>query len=373
MRMLENYDLSFCEYFIGKDLSNDLDTLTGVLSRRALTDYISALIANGKKFSLFLMDVDNFKNVNDTYGHLVGDAVLAQVANAIVEISKNVGVVGRYGGDEFVMVCENVTDYEEVWGYGNKLTHMHTGGVEDYGLPDLGITLTVGISRHPIDASDLNGIINVADKALYRGKTKGRHCFIIYLPEKHASISLKGERDKKQMLMQLSMGIFNSLTACGEDISTAISTVFKSLVAYYMFDHICIETKKRMNHSVIFPLSVQKRFKHVTYSLIDDFVGNMGYANVNRFSELNPKTYGAIMSECKKQGVISSLYCKITAYGKEYGYIRVDTANTARVWQNEEMSMVIVAARAIGLLLHYQGKTLDDLPLAVPMEVTLKD
>lgn len=371
--MLDGYDLSFNEYFKTRDLSNDIDELTGVLNRRAIMEYVSALIEKGTKFSFFIMDVDNFKNVNDTYGHLIGDAVLSQTAAAIVNVCGDKGVVGRYGGDEFVVVYENITDYEEVWSCGNKMTHMHIGSIEEYGLLNLGITLTVGISRFPIDSGDANGLLSVADKALYRGKSKGRHCFIIYLPEKHASISLKEERDKKLMLMQLSSGVFNSLTACGEDISTAITTLFKSLVAYYMFDHMCIESKKRINHSVIFPLSVQKRFKHIPYELIDEFVGNMDYANINNVQELNEKTYSPLITACGKQGVISSLYCKITAYGKEYGYIRVDTANTARIWQNQEMSMVIVAARAIGLLLHYQGKTLEDLPLAVPMEVTLKD
>lgn len=62
------------------------------------------------------------------------------------------------------------------------------------------------------------------------------------------------------------------------------------------------------------------------------------------------------------------LFCGISAYGKDFGFVRADTANTAMIWQNGEMSMGIVAAKAIALLLHYKGKTLEDLPLIAPVE-----
>ncbi len=364
-----SYDLSYHPYFRGRDLSGSIDMLTGVLNRRGIMEYVDWLIGQGRHFSFFLIDIDNFKNVNDTYGHIVGDTVISQTAQSFVTAIGKEGVVGRYGGDEFVIIFEDVTEYQDVWIRGSKLTHLRMGGIEDYGIPNLSVTVTIGIARFPIDAQTAEGIINTADKSLYRGKTKGRHCFIIYLPEKHANISLRGDRDKKQKLMQLSLGIFNSLTACGEDVATAISTVFKSFVSYYMFDHICLETHVKLNHSVLFPLSVQKRFKHIPYEMIDRLVSNAGYVNLNDVTELNEQCYSSIIEECKKQGIMSTLYCRISAYGHDYGFIRVDTTNTARIWQNEEMSIVIVAAKAIGLLLYYQGKELEDLPLVAPIEV----
>ncbi|MGN1104444.1 MAG: GGDEF domain-containing protein [Candidatus Coproplasma sp.] len=365
---MENYDLSYNEYFKDKDVINNTDPLTGVLDRRAIFGYVEWLISQGKQFSLFLIDIDNFKNVNDSYGHIVGDIVISQTAQTFVKASGTSGVVGRYGGDEFVIVYENLCDYQDVWRCANHLTHMPMVDMDDYGLPNFSITVTVGISRFPLNSDNLEDIIKFADIALYRGKTKGRHCFIIYLPEKHANISLQGDSEKRQNLMQLCGVIYNSLTAGGEDIPLAISTVFKSLVAYYMFDHICLETPQRLNHSVIFPLSRNKRFKHIEYNLLNELVDTAGYANINDVQELNKANFTPIINECAKQGVRSAFYCKISAYGKDYGFIRVDTTSTARIWQNEEMSMIIVAARAIGLLLHYQGKTLTDLPIVAPIE-----
>jgi len=366
--MENEYDLSHVEYFKGKDLSLCCDSLTGVLNRETVKRYVNWLINKNSHFSFFLIDIDNFKNVNDTYGHIVGDTVLAQTAAGFVNVCDKEGVVGRFGGDEFIVVFEDVTEYQDVWNHGSKLSHMHMGGIDDYGIPNLAITVSVGIARFPIDAQSYDGIFGIADKALYRAKSKGRHCFIIYLPEKHAHISLQGDRDKKQKLMQLSLGIFNSLTACGEDISTAISTVFKSFVAYYMFDHICLETHKKINHSVVFPLAEQKVFKHIPYELLDKLVNVAGYAGLNDITELNGQSYADVIGVCKKQKIRSSLYCRISVYGIDYGFIRVDTTNTARIWQNEEISMVIVAAKAIGLLLYYQHKTLEELPQVAPIE-----
>lgn len=365
--MGNEYSLSQFEYFKDRDLSHSLDSLTGILNRESLYQYLNWLIERDKPFSFFLVDIDNFKNVNDTYGHLVGDIVISQMAAYFVKMSGARGVVARYGGDEFIMVFEGVSEYNDVWKIGHEI-NMRIGGIVFEGIPNLAITVSMGIARFPLDADSTQKLMEVADKALYRAKMKGRNCFIIYLPEKHANISLKKERDKQQTQMQLCYTLFGNLTACGEDISQAVNSVFKSFISYYMFDHICLETKKNMNHSVVFTLSVQKHFKHIPMELIDSLINSAGYVSLNNALSLNEDTYGAILREYEEQNIKSVLYCKISAYGEDYGYIRVDTSNTVRIWQNNEIALVMTAANVLGMLLHYQKKTLEDLPVVVPTE-----
>ena len=78
--MGHEYSLRQFEYFKDIDLSHSFDSLTGILNREALVKYINWLIEKNRPFSFFLVDIDNFKNVNDTYGHLVGDIVISQMA-----------------------------------------------------------------------------------------------------------------------------------------------------------------------------------------------------------------------------------------------------------------------------------------------------
>lgn len=350
------------------DLSHSFDNLTGLLNRETMIGYVNWLIENQHRFSFFLVDIDNFKNVNDTFGHSVGDVVLAQMAHYLVDMAGDKGIVSRFGGDEFIIILDGVSEYKDVWRYGHDID-MNTGGIEFEGIPNLAITVSTGIARYPLNAKDYAELLEVADKALYRAKMKGRNCFIIYLPEKHAGISLKKERDKKLTPMQQCFNIFSSLTACGEDISLAVSTAFKSFISNYMFDHICLETHEDISHSVVFTLSQRKKFSHIDYKLIESTVNAAGYMSINQTTHLNNDSYADIIKEFKKQHISSTLYCKIAAYGKDYGFIRVDTVSTARIWQNAEIAMIMFAANAIGLLLHYQHTTLEELPKVPPLEV----
>ncbi|MDE6557824.1 MAG: GGDEF domain-containing protein [Clostridia bacterium] len=365
--MDKKYSLKHFEYFKDYDLSHSLDSLTGILNREAIQKYVNWLIENDKKFTFFLVDIDNFKNVNDTYGHLVGDIVISQMAAYFVKMADKIGVVARYGGDEFIIVFEGVSEYNDVWKIGHEI-NMHIGGIRFEGVPNLAITVSMGIARFPLNAGSRQKIMEVADKALYRAKMKGRNCFIIYLPEKHANISLMKERDKQQTQMQLCYTLFGNLTACGEDISQAINTVFRSFISYYMFDHICIEAPNGLNHSVIFTLSDQKRFEHINTELIDLLISPAGYAGVSNVAGLDDDTFEELKKKYEEQNIKSVLYCRISAYGKNYGYIRVDACNTNRIWQNAEMALVMTAASVIGLLLHYQNKTLEDLPVVLSSE-----
>lgn len=365
--MKREHILRKLEYFADLDLSHSYDSLTSILGRDAMISYAEWLISKNKPFSFFIIDIDNFKNINDTYGHLVGDMVLSQTAQYFVTLTETKGVVARYGGDEFLMLFEDVVDYNDIWNIGHDID-MSIGRLVFEGIPNLAITVSIGISRYPENAQTFDEILSVADKALYRAKMKGRNCFIIYLPEKHANISLQHEREKRLTSMQLCFNVFNSLTACGEDISLAISTMFKSLISYYMFDHICVESHKAINHSVVFTLSRHKTFRHISFEEIDSHLGAIGYATINNRGKSEEEETDSLIKEIDKQNISSSLYCKISAYGTDYGFIRIDTTSTTRIWQNAEISIIMMAANYLAMLLHYQHKTLEQLPTVAPIE-----
>ena len=145
------------------------DGLTGALNHRAFHQRLrteAARTTTDRPLGLLLVDVDEFKTVNDTLGHLAGDAVLRLVAASMQELTRSEDVVGRLGGDEFALLLPG-TDLAEATGIGERLvTHVRTAGAP------YGVTVSVGAAM--VTWSDPVGLQATADAAVYRAKHSGR-------------------------------------------------------------------------------------------------------------------------------------------------------------------------------------------------------
>ena len=100
----------FNEIFNEHGLSDVLDSLTGAISRPYIIGFIKWLIKKGTSFSVSMLDLDNFKFVNDTYGHRTGDGVLSFVSREMIDFLNGYGIFGRFGGDEFIILGTNATE-----------------------------------------------------------------------------------------------------------------------------------------------------------------------------------------------------------------------------------------------------------------------
>ena len=188
---LEKYPF-FREKLEETDLSGMLDQLTGLVSRGNILWFAQWLIDHDVPFSFAMLDLDNFKFINDTYGHYVGDQVLIHVSEDLMALLGDAGVAGRFGGDEILIVNLRDVTYDDCKKF---FTRMYEGTVlrKNIQLEDCNpfITGTVGCAIYPKDAKDYNSLFEVIDKLLYRGKTKGRNCHIIYVEEKHKYIVIR--------------------------------------------------------------------------------------------------------------------------------------------------------------------------------------
>ncbi|MBQ9120342.1 MAG: GGDEF domain-containing protein [Lachnospiraceae bacterium] len=169
----------------------ELDLLTGVLSKSEITNIAIRNIDVEKRqnISIAIVDVDYFKKVNDTYGHLMGDETLKKVAAIMEKEVGNSGVVGRIGGDEFLIVFYDAYDLEASRERlrSIKNTIRTTFSPEDDSVPT--ITLSMGCAAYPKDADNYTDLFSLADFALYRAKEKGRNRYIIYDKEKHGTLA----------------------------------------------------------------------------------------------------------------------------------------------------------------------------------------
>lgn len=159
----------------------DTDPLTGLLNRRAFLTSAEAMAAaterRGDAFSILLVDIDNFKTVNDTYGHAVGDEVLKAVVERTQQSLRDGDLLGRWGGEELVAALSEVDQYDAT-APGERLCARMTG--EPVTVPSLAasipVTVSVGITISTRPAGRLEALIGCADAALYRAKHSGRNC-----------------------------------------------------------------------------------------------------------------------------------------------------------------------------------------------------
>ncbi len=155
------------------------DALTGLFNRPAVVEHIETRIGDTATsslggFTLLLLDLDGFKEVNDTLGHNTGDDLLKQVSARITAALRDSDYVARLGGDEFLVVLPQLSELEVAQRVAAKLIEV-IGKPYKLGMRSADITVSIGASRFPLDGSDRETLMKCADLALYAAKHNGRN------------------------------------------------------------------------------------------------------------------------------------------------------------------------------------------------------
>ncbi|MDX1678424.1 GGDEF domain-containing protein [Arsukibacterium sp.] len=155
------------------NLNNQVDPLTQTLNRSAMHERIGYALSGAKRhnsqLALLFIDLNNFKPVNDQYGHEAGDSVLQQVGGRLKAAVRDSDAVSRHGGDEFLLLLTDVTNAEDISAFTDKLQCLLA---EPYPLTDTNVWLSasIGIAVFPRDATTAIGLIGYADAAMYCAK-----------------------------------------------------------------------------------------------------------------------------------------------------------------------------------------------------------
>ena len=319
-------------------LSDVLDPLTGIVSRRYMIAFVKDLIERNIPFTFGMIDLDNFKYINDTYGHHVGDKVLETLAKDLSEYLGDKGVAGRFGGDEFLFVNFEDIEYDDkkifcLDMYADWRVLRKSTKVENY---ELFVTGTTGLSTFPYDAKTYDELFSEIDKTLYRGKSKGRNCYIIYVEEKHKDIVIQDLKKHTQYeLLKAMITQFDQRNEVLEKMQDIFSVIANDLHLTDMF--YCgnsLVMKSVIRGDVLGDVS------DIGNLVKDDiFTSN----NIEEIKDMSPVFYKTLITRGFETTLVASVHFK----GKQFGYLMFAEPRSLRIWQDNEMAIMFMFARML--------------------------
>ena len=162
----------------------NIDMLTGLPNRSALTGRLAEEFERAFRYeqpmSLLFIDIDHFKRVNDSLGHGAGDSVLREVAESLRFTARGIDFVGRYGGEEFLIIAPGTWTADAMILAERLRNHVQRVTVSDRDGDARNITISIGIAGYPEHAADVSSLLERADEALYRAKAAGRNQSILF-------------------------------------------------------------------------------------------------------------------------------------------------------------------------------------------------
>ncbi len=313
-----------------------LDPLTGVISRGYFMNFARYLISSGKSFTFVIADLDNFKYINDTYGHSSGDHVLAHISRVLVDAVGENGLVGRFGGDELLLINfkdleipDKIRFFEDL--YGDNGIFRKKLQVDK---SELFVTATSGCATYPTDADTYEALFSSMDKVLYSGKTRGRNCYTVYEASKHKDLDIK--KLAKQGVYT-SMSILTTHLEQVSGFENRLLSIMNILQTNLNISELLYVGKGLKIHSPV------DRSLSIDVSDIEN-VMNGEICKERDFEEIkakSPKLYNAY----QKLNVKSALIVRIGLNSETDGYLICASSQSERLWQEDECGIIYFVAK----------------------------
>ena len=347
------------------------DSLTKLLNKQStqqlVTEYLNAQDANHLS-ALLILDLDNFKTVNDSYGHLYGDAVLTQVGGCLRSLFRANDIIGRIGGDEFLVFLKDLPDTDIVKDRCDLLLASLNKLLARL-MPDLEkVSCSIGAAISPTHASNYADLFQRADEALYWAKKRGKNRYKIYsLRDKLGSlldnttyVNSRIDSDEQANIMDNSLirVVFRSLYE-SNDIATTVDELLSQIGKQfnvsraYIFENnedntACSNTFEWCNEGVEPQIDVLQNISYITdIPGWPDVYDEHGLLYCSDVTELAP-TARAIL---EPQGIKSMLHCAILDNGVFRGYIGFDDCVSNRMWTQEQISLLQFLSEVLALFL----------------------
>lgn len=338
------------------------DAGVDVYNKRSIMDYCKRIIEEnpGKCFYVAILDLDNFKNINDTFGHFFGDDVLTTVAEVIKRNVDEYGKVGRVGGDEFFVVFDQVDDREDMRKILKKtredIEASYKGRTGDFAL-----TCSAGSCPYPECGSNFNEIYKVADALLYLAKEKGRNRYILYRDDLHKnlveSVINADSEGKITDIYDTVSGQWNHASILEHAISDyyingtqSLSELLKNIENRFAVDYIqIVSPEKSILIEQINGEEITDKSKIMTIPVIDNFIQEfkgLNYFRANSYTSFRVEdSVGKKFMMSKKIPI--ALFYLIKSQDTPVGYVMFGKTRDNRKWAEQDILVLTTIAQLI--------------------------
>ena len=333
------------------------DTALPVLNKKSITDYARrAMTVSDNKVCLVILDLDNFKTVNDTLGHMVGDEVLLRSAEIIKAALGNLGILGRIGGDEMMIVFPQVESETEL---RNTLRTIRTNIEWEYKdkWEDVKVTCSMGAAVYPDNGSSYDDIFSLADKMLYIAKSKGKNRYVIFVPEIHGAILNPDQKTTEDILQKVQgdrNGVMQQLIE--QFLVRRVMTIEQMVTSVgncFNLDEIVVvsgEGERFANSSISiwnhggYKSGIQDSvYSSPEPSFMESFDDNNTLV-IHAIASLESKT-ATLYNKLKESGVESVFFYKFSKASKYSGYLIFAKSTRRQMWSEEDKVLLALVGK----------------------------
>ena len=337
------------------------DSLTGLYNKGYVKELIQkALAVPETKKALLVLDMDGFKKINDNLGHLFGDAVISDMALTLTEVFSGADILGRVGGDEFVVCIREADDREQINALCEKLRNMLRRSFKYGDGKILNVSGSIGIVMSPEYGTQYDELFGYADTALYEAKQRGRDMHVFYTKEIQAGQRKKTEENEVMQERQALLAnpvefIFRMLYETG-DARITVETLLALFAKYFMVQRVVIYQQKDGQWVCWFEwhagdtLPVAVAHEGNVFACINANFQKGIYGNFSECPD-TAKLEGSLAQLFSERNIHAFLHAGIMNGERRIGFVGFDDCRASRVWTKREHEVLKTFADVLGTFL----------------------
>lgn len=329
----------------------------------AISSYLEASDGQNGLHAFFIIDVDHFKNINDQFGHIFGDAVISELSRKLRHLFRSHDILGRVGGDEFVVLMKNISTEKSALSKAREIcTELHANYTQN--AISHKISASIGVALYPRDGKDYDALYAKSDLALYAAKDNGRNGFVLYSDtlKKGENREMEAERsnltESRAFADNISEYVFRILyessdkSAAIDSVLTLVGTYFNISRAYIFEDtpdgkYTC-NTFEWCNQGIP---SRKELCQKVPYSTLGNYRANFNEQGIFFVPDINIGTEPETRAVLERRDIISMLQYSLMKNGKFTGFIGFDECQNVHVYSGTQITTLENVANMIGTFL----------------------